>query len=222
MTTKKIAEDLGVNLRTVQRRLSEYKSQTGESFLVGEKSTIPAQAIEWILSKQAEEPAPKNDISPSVFPALNQPRPAKAPKPSRLGNFDAVFEKSTIGIWLIRIAIATLGARASWGVFIFARWVAPDAMAIVEACSLEATYIGLSFLKLDHEGKRSALWIAAGALLVSVIYNTLAAGLLKNPHIFDGVNWWGFWGLCILHGPPMATLAFLIVRFVLQHQKKVK
>lgn len=150
--------------------------------------------------------------------AAPEPDPDKRPEtPRRL-------KKTRIpafGLWLIRIAVACLGFRASFGVYTFAAELVPWPVALIESCSLELTYIGLTFIGLEDSDGRRATWIAVGALFVSVLYNTLASALMQDGQIFSGLSGFWFWLVSTLHGAPLAILAYLVSDMLFHRNKTI-
>lgn len=135
------------------------------------------------------------------------------------------------------LPLPMLGLAASYGVYFFASYFVPQAVAIGEAAAFELTYIGIASLKdLSPNNKRRALRIAYYAVFVSVVYNTLAGALHLNPEILQGlqgtITWIEelgqdgqalgtyqasniggvilFWVIALVHGVPPATLAYQV------------
>lgn len=210
-TVEELAKQNGVSSRTIQRRLKAYKDQTGQNIGVGEKSPVSGEVEKWLnLSDQGQKSQPEKSTLPPSFKGA----PTRS-NPKRL----RVERLSTLGVVLVRIAVAALGVRASYGVFVFAASLVPFPFALTEAFSLELTYIGITFLRLDDKGQKWALGVALGAMAISILYNILAAAVLKQPDIFDSLSPAGFWLVTVLHGAPMAGLAFLVSWFIVQHIK---
>lgn len=210
MTTNDIATKLGKSVRTVQRIISDYDTANDTNTKAGAKTILPGNVIDFLLSTSTPELEKPKNGNPPQRPAQMKTIQAKIETPSRLG------------LWLVRGAVAALGIRASYGVFVFAYSLVPFHFALIEAFSLELTYIGITFLQLDRVGRKWALGVALGAMFVSILYNVLAAAIMEDSMIFTGLRGLKFWGLAALHGAPMAALAFLVSWFIVQHIKDDK
>jgi hypothetical protein len=119
-----------------------------------------------------------------------------------------------ISDFLILITLPMLGLPASYGVYLFASQFAPEAIAIIEAASFELTYISLSASKKLYKLQRKkAKVVALAAVFVSVVYNIIAGKIhvLNESQVFTdtlGPVW--FWILAIVHGAPLALLAYFV------------
>jgi hypothetical protein len=101
-----------------------------------------------------------------------------------------------------------LALAASWGVYSFQILFIPFFFALVSALSFELVYIGLSLVLTPD--RRKATMIASGAVGVSIIYNTLAGMFHRNPDWLIELPWQAEIGLALLHGAPLALLAYLV------------
>lgn len=119
------------------------------------------------------------------------------------------------------LPLPMLGLAASYGVYHFAANFAPDWVAIAEASAFELTYIGLAALEgLSKEQKERAGFVARGAVTVSIIYNSIAGALYLDPQLFENLGKFAFWAVSILHGVPLAVLAYLVADLVLHSDQK--
>lgn len=114
-----------------------------------------------------------------------------------------------------RSALPMLALAASYGVYDFARLFVPEWVAIVQASAFELVYIGLSVAKLSHPQQKRARAISLGAVVVSASYNTLAGYFHRRPGTLPGLEWWGDALLALLHGVPLAVLAYLVADLLL-------
>jgi hypothetical protein len=114
------------------------------------------------------------------------------------------------------LPLPMLGLAASYGVFRFALVFVPAWVAIITASSFEFVYIGLAvYNKFTAAQRREALHISLGAVAVSVLYNALDGVFHRRPWLLDGMPWWGDVLLALVHGLPLAVLAFLVSRLVM-------
>jgi hypothetical protein len=135
-----------------------------------------------------------------------------------------------VGWWrdnvtLARIPLPMLSLAASFGVYQFSLLFVPWWVALAEAFAFEATYIGLSTLRVEDDKQRSrARLISQGSVAVSVIYNSLAAFLHRNPLILDSLDSWSRIGaevvLAVLHGAPLAIVAYFVADLLLHEGLK--
>jgi hypothetical protein len=104
-----------------------------------------------------------------------------------------------------------LALAASYGVYSFALLFVPFWVAVVQASAFELTYVGLAVLVLpDASQLRRARSISYGAVVVSIAYNSLAGLFHRQPDILAGLPLWAEWTLAVLHGAPLAWVAFLV------------
>ena len=142
-------------------------------------------------------------------------RALKSPVFGLLDNIRKVDWQKTLPI----LPLPMLGLAASWGVFHFAAHFVPVPVAIIEAGGFELIYIGLAVSKGLPENLYSmAKKISWGAVGVSVVYNSISAGLwiLADGSISDaaklvkGLPVALFWILAIVHGAPLAILGYFV------------
>lgn len=122
----------------------------------------------------------------------------------------------TFRVILARLPLPMLALAASYGVYSFAVLFVPTWVAIVQAAAFELTYIGLAVTDgLTDQGRRRATRISVGAVVVSILYNTLAGLFHRNPEWLTA--WGGLWewGLALLHGAPLAWVAYLVADLLL-------
>lgn len=114
-----------------------------------------------------------------------------------------------------RSALPMLALAASYGVYDFARLFVPQWVAVVQASAFELVYIGLATARLSRDQQRRARAISLGAVVVSASYNTLAGYFHRRPDTLPGLDWWGDAVLALLHGVPLAVLAYLVADLLL-------
>lgn len=121
-----------------------------------------------------------------------------------------------------QLPLPMLALAASYGVYKYSLLFVPAWVAIATAAAFELTYIGLSAqTDLSDEGRRRAATISLGAVTVSVLYNTLAGLLERNPEYVAGLA--GGWRvaaevvLALLHGAPLAIVAYFVADLLLHN-----
>src|SRR5689334_20914200 len=104
-----------------------------------------------------------------------------------------------------RLPLPMLALSASYGVYSFALLYVPAIVAGIQAASFELTYIGLSVTRnLDKDRRKKATAISIGAVVVSILYNSLAGLFHRQPQLMDGLTVWQECVLAVLHGAPLA------------------
>jgi hypothetical protein len=95
----------------------------------------------------------------------------------------------------------------------------PDVVAVVQAAAFELTYIGLAVTRsLDATQRKRATMISVGAVVASIVYNTLAGWFHRQPQLLSGgddISWLMF---AILHGAPLAWVAYLVADLLLHSE----
>ena len=121
---------------------------------------------------------------------------------------------------LARLPLPMLALAASYGVYSFARLFVPDLVAVTQAAAFELTYIGLAVTRgLDADQRKRATLISVGAVVASIVYNTLAGWFHRQPGLLDAggdIAWLMF---AILHGAPLAWVAYLVADLLLHSQQ---
>jgi hypothetical protein len=120
---------------------------------------------------------------------------------------------------LARLPLPTLALAASWGVYQFNLLFLPPFFALVSAASFELVYIALSAISLTPAQQQRATWIARAAVGVSVLYNSLAGLLHLRPALLEIRSLWIDIALAILHGAPLALVAYAVSALLL-HQEQ--
>lgn len=217
-TVRQLAEVRGIQPGSVQRWLKR-----NHTLALGVDEIVPTEiAEEFMRSRQAVDMAPAPVINDRLPTPPNIPAPtsdapfyrrqAETKQSSQPGKLTA-FQR-----WAPIVPLPLLGIPASYGVYHFALQFVPQWVAVVEAGAFEATYIGLAAANsLPKELRGQATRISWGAVWVSVIYNTIAGALSREPELFtrltaDGGTLGGvlFWLLALVHGAPLAVLAYLV------------
>lgn len=124
---------------------------------------------------------------------------------------------------MTHFAIIMLGIAASYGVYSFSKLYVPTFFAVASAGAFELTYIGLAnHAANDAEARRKAQAVALGAVLVSVLYNSIAGLLHRNTHALEqlGELSWEAQAiaevlLAVLHGAPLALVAYFATSLVM-------
>ena len=108
-----------------------------------------------------------------------------------------------------------LALAASYGVYSFNVLFVPQWVALVSAAAYELTYVGLAVVQVQNDQRVRARWISLGAVVVSIAYNTLAGLFHREPALLDGAPLWANVALALLHGAPLAWVAFLVADLLL-------
>lgn len=117
---------------------------------------------------------------------------------------------------LARLPLPMLALAASWGVYSFAALYVPTPIAIVQAAAFELTYVGLAITRdLTPEQRKRATGISIGAVVVSVLYNSIDGFFARNPTALAQLPWWGEAIGAVLHGAPLAVVAYLVADLLL-------
>jgi hypothetical protein len=111
---------------------------------------------------------------------------------------------------LAQLALVTLALSAAYGVYRFQAHFTPSWVALVSATSFELTYIGLAVLQTTQATRKRATAISVGAVVVSVVYNSLSALFDIRPALLVSPPLWAHATLAVLHGVPLAFVAFLV------------
>jgi hypothetical protein len=113
------------------------------------------------------------------------------------------------------LPLPMLALAASYGVYEFSRLFVPAWVALVQAAAFELTYVGLAVVQVQSDQRVRARWISLGAVVVSIAYNTLAGLFHREPALLDGAPLWANVALALLHGAPLAWVAFLVADLLL-------
>lgn len=122
---------------------------------------------------------------------------------------------------LARLPLPMLALAASYGVYSFALEFVPQWVAIVQAASFELVYIGLAVARLSVEQRTRAKAISIGAVIVSVGYNSLDGLFHRRSSLLENTPLWGDIVLSLLHGVPLAVLAYLVADLLLHQPSRV-
>lgn len=122
--------------------------------------------------------------------------------------------------WLLpRLPLPMLALSASYGVYKFALLFVPQWVAIIQASAFEMTYIGLATIEAETvDQKRRAVAISVGAVVVSVLYNSLAGFFHRNA--LGSMPLLGEVILAVLHGAPLAIVAYLVADLLLHKSQE--
>ena len=116
---------------------------------------------------------------------------------------------------LATLPLPMLALAASYGVYEYSRLFVPAWVALAQAAAFELTYVGLSVVQVQHDQRHRARLISLGAVVVSVSYNTLAGLFHREPMLLEAAPLWANVVLSLLHGAPLAWLAFLVADLLL-------
>lgn len=114
------------------------------------------------------------------------------------------------------LPLPMLALAASYGVYSYNLLFVPQWVALVSAAAYEMTYVGLAVVHVfDDRQRHRARLISLGAVVVSVCYNTLAGLFHREPALLEAAPLWANVILSLLHGAPLAWLAFLVADLLL-------
>lgn len=115
-----------------------------------------------------------------------------------------------------RLPLPMLALAASYGVYQFALLFTPAWVAVIQAAAFETTYIGLAVTQsFSADQRKRATGISIGAVAASVIYNTLAGWFHAQPDLLIHAGAIAWLCLAILHGAPLAWVAYLVADLLL-------
>lgn len=164
------------------------------------------------------EPKPQPPAKPQPR-AKPQPKPQPPAKPKQEPGPKQEEQKTKLERILPVLPLPMLGLAASYGVYFFAVQFVPTPIAIAEAAAFELTYIGLGALTgLSERERATAKRVSWGAVFVSVTYNTITAAVHQDPQILEELPAFFFWTVAILHGAPLAVLAYLVSELLLNRK----
>jgi hypothetical protein len=116
---------------------------------------------------------------------------------------------------LARLPLPMLALAASYGVYSFSALFVPQWVAVIQAAAFELTYIGLAVVEgMNEKQRQRATLISIGAVVTSILYNTLAGLFHRNPTWLGDLGYFE-WGLAVLHGLPLAWVAYLVADLLL-------
>lgn len=114
---------------------------------------------------------------------------------------------------LARLPLPMLALAASYGVYSFNALFVPVWVALVSAAAFELTYVALAAVQTPD--RRRAAAIAVAAVVVSILYNTLAGLFHIRPALLTGRPLWADVVLAVLHGLPLAVVAYNVAALLL-------
>jgi hypothetical protein len=122
---------------------------------------------------------------------------------------------------LARLPLPMLALAASYGVYSFATLFVPPWVAGIQAAAFELTYIGLAVTRgLDGAQRKRATAISIGAVVASIVYNTLAGWFHKQAGLLDTASPIAWLMFAILHGAPLAWVAYLVADLLLHSGRR--
>ena len=116
---------------------------------------------------------------------------------------------------LARIPLPMLALAASYGVWGFNRLFVPDWVALISAAAFELTYVGLAVARVVDGQRTRASVIAASAVAVSVLYNVASGLFHRRPDLLINPPLWADVGLALMHGLPLAIVAYNVAALLL-------
>ena len=123
-----------------------------------------------------------------------------------------------------RLALILLAFSASYGVYQFALLYSPNEIALCTAGAFELTYIGLALSPgLTATKYKRARAISLCAVLVSVLYNSISGLMHRAPDLVR-LDMWSILvevSLAVLHGAPLAIVAFLVADLLLHPDQAI-
>jgi 4-amino-4-deoxy-L-arabinose transferase-like glycosyltransferase len=122
--------------------------------------------------------------------------------------------------WLARLPLPMLALAAAYGVFEYNRLFVPMWVAFVSAAAFELTYVALAFTATNDPRRATAVSLAA--VIVSVLYNVLAALFVRRPALLVDTPLWGDVLLATLHGAPLAIVAYNVAALLFHRESEVK
>lgn len=117
---------------------------------------------------------------------------------------------------LARAPLPLLALSAAWGVWQFQMLFTPAWVAALSAVAFEAVYVSLSFAAVPDARRATA--ISVSAVAVSVLYNTLSSLFHLRPALLDGRALWLDMALAVLHGAPLAIVAYAVADLLLHRR----
>lgn len=112
-----------------------------------------------------------------------------------------------------RAPLPMLALAASYGVYQFNLLFTPAWVALISAAAFELTYVALAFTPTDDT--KRATYVSIAAVVVSVLYNVLAALFVRRPDLLIGTPWYGDVLLAALHGAPLAIMAYNVAALLM-------
>ena len=114
---------------------------------------------------------------------------------------------------LARAPLPMLALAASYGVYSYQLLFVPAWAALMSAAAFEATYLALALVGTPDPRRATAISVAA--VVVSVAYNTLSALFVRRPALLIDTPLWGDVALAVLHGLPLAVVAYNVAALLL-------
>lgn len=116
------------------------------------------------------------------------------------------------------LPLPMLALAAAYGVYSYALLFVPPWVAVAQAAAYEGTYIGLAVVRVKGDQRSRARMISLGAVLASIIYNSLAGWFYRSPELLSQASLVSWLTLAILHGAPLAWVAFLVSDLLLHRE----
>jgi len=199
MKISDLSIEVGVTDAAIKKRLSRAKISYNS------KEDLSEETIQFLRGAFKIE----SDNEPIVI--LAKPTKVNGSKPKA----KVVKYKKILKDLLPRLPLPMLGLPASYGVYYFSSHFLPTGMAIVEGAGFELIYIGLSVKELSGHKLDLAHKVMIAAVIVSVIYNSIAGFIHFNPEVMKQVPIIWKVALSIIHGAPLAILGYFIARLTL-------
>lgn len=120
--------------------------------------------------------------------------------------------------WYARLPLPLLALSAAYGVYQFQALFTPWYVALLSAAAFEAVYLSLSFTPTPDT--KRAMIISVSAVAVSVLYNTLSSLFHLRPALLVDRLLWTDIALAVLHGAPLAIVAYAVADLLLHRTNK--
>ena len=117
------------------------------------------------------------------------------------------------------LPLPMLALAASYGVYSFNLLFVPWQIALISAAAFELTYVGLAVAEFNEPERQRGRYISFGAVATSIIYNSLAGFIHRQPDLFLSVSPWVDGVLAALHGIPLALTAFFVADLLLHRDR---
>lgn len=124
--------------------------------------------------------------------------------------------------FIARLPLPALALAASYGVYSFNLLFVPVWVALVSAAAFELTYVGLAVSEVSTASRKRASIIAGSAVGVSIVYNTLAGLFHRRPDLLVNPELWIDATLAVLHGLPLAIVAYNVAQLLLHTERPVE
>lgn len=124
---------------------------------------------------------------------------------------------------MIKAPLPMLALASSYGVYSFSVIFMPWWMALLSSTAFELVYISLAYVTLTSQGmKTEANRVAAGSVIVAILYNVIASYLHLRPVDWSQVEVGWVFLLSIVHGAPLATVAYFYSKLMFHKNELIE